>query len=134
MEELINLIGKVSVDENTCTALQIYVNDRHIRSFIRGIVDQTFRKNMLENHNEGNDYITFLKYEETDAIVFDIFYDWEIVHHGGRTTRYPIISSYNLHELVSSKLFWKVIRETFPEPFILRTFQLGTSRTINVYW
>lgn len=134
MDELINLVGKVSIETNTCMAIQIYVDDRHIRSFIRGIVDQSFRKSMLENHNMGLDYITFLKYEITDTVVFDVFYDWEIVPIGGRVSRYPIISSYNLQELLDSVMFSKVIRETFPEPFVIKKTQHGVKHYVNIYW
>jgi hypothetical protein len=134
MEELVDLIGKVKIQDNTCTAIQIYVDDRHTRSFIRGIVDHNFRKSMLENHNMGIDYITFLKYEPTDTIVFDVFYDWEIVPKGGRVSRYPVISSYNVQELVGSLMFSNVIRETFPEPFTIKKFQQGFKHYINIYW
>lgn len=134
MEELINLIGKVSI-ENNCTALQLYIDDRHVRSLIRGIVTPEFRRNMKENYNMGLDYITFLKYESTDTIVFDVFYDWEIVPYGrNRRNTFPILTSHNLHELIRSPLFANVIIETFPPPFSVDYFQQGFKYHINVYW
>jgi hypothetical protein len=126
MEDLVSRIKNVNLTE-------IDANNRYIRSFISGIVNQDFRRRMIENYKLGLDHITFLKYNSTDVIVFGLFHRWEIVSFGNSTTIMPGVCTFVLKDLVTSPSFWDILQETFPDFFLGLTNQ-GNTYYINIYW